>query len=748
MATKLKNFSRQWYCKIIAFLLILLLGGSALWAILSLDNRIFNNGFEESIFFEDDYTKSNYAFYKIEDVINDLLTYTESDPQQVMNQFCDKLMTLYGSSAVEYYLAEGYYFIGDAAIESTERIDVTNIDMQYLKERADATGATLPSYLYDDIGLMSFISSLSKETMDKLWQQNQEQMIQGQSRRQAEKTARLESYTQQYYYYIQKSTIRESLSNATEAAVRALPFYIAYEDDMFKAIGEVEKIYYADYLKTLLHLEPTDVILIGYQPEYSAQLQADWTASHKLAVRLAIHVVSALAIALLLFIYLCIVTGRKPNSNEAHVAYIDRMFTEVWIVLGMIGLAVFMSIMDSGAGYIFDNYDAQSNTRQFVMLSIVGITCAAAAYAMAAFLSMLRSIKAHRFIKSFACGRILLAFFRWAKETFIKLWNGGSMMARGMAVAIIVPMLCGIWLPIPFVIAGLAYLIYRYISSFQKIQEGLRQVKAGNLNYKITDIQGNELCALAEDINTLSDGLDSAVAGELRAERLKTELISNVSHDIKTPLTSLITYVDLLQTELAHEAPEQEKMKNYADILEQKADRLKTLTADLFEAAKASSGAINVNFERVDMQAIVQQSLGEYEEKLAAAELDIRVNMPENPVYVYADGRLVWRIIENMLSNITKYALKGSRVYVDVENAENGAQVVLTMKNMSAYELNISASELMERFKRGDEARSSEGSGLGLSIAMSLAHLQNGDFYVQVDGDLFKATLTMPVFTK
>jgi len=231
--------------------------------------------------------------------------------------------------------------------------------------------------------------------------------------------------------------------------------------------------------------------------------------------------------------------------------------------------------------------------------------------------------------------------------------------------------------------------------------------------------------------------LKKAVDSELKSERLKTELITNVSHDIRTPLTSIITYVDLLKNE-----NDPSKAGEYIEVLDQKSKRLKMLTDDLFEAAKASSGNIPVQLDRIDIVSLITQGLGEVNDKIEDSNLEFRFNHPKDKVYITADGKLLWRSIENVLSNIFKYALKGSRVYIDIEDL--GSEILLTFKNISAYELNISADELMERFKRGDESRLSQGSGLGLSIAKSLIDIQKGRFTIQVDGDLFKSMIYMP----
>ena len=292
----------------------------------------------------------------------------------------------------------------------------------------------------------------------------------------------------------------------------------------------------------------------------------------------------------------------------------------------------------------------------------------------------------------------------------------------------------------PITIGVAAWFAFKKVKSFQAIKEGVEKIKDGDLHHRI-DVEGKgEFARLAGNINSITDGLKKAVDSELKSERLKTELITNVSHDIRTPLTSIITYVDLLKNE-----KDPSKIEEYVDVLDQKSKRLKTLTDDLFEAAKASSGDIPVHLEKIDIVSLITQGLGEVNDKIEALNLEIKLNHPVGKVYMTADGRLLWRSIENMLSNIFKYTLKGSRVYIDIE--DSGSEILVTFKNISAYELNISADELMERFKRGDESRFSEGSGLGLSIAKSLIELQKGKFHIQVDGDLFKSIIYMPKHT-
>ena len=233
--------------------------------------------------------------------------------------------------------------------------------------------------------------------------------------------------------------------------------------------------------------------------------------------------------------------------------------------------------------------------------------------------------------------------------------------------------------------------------------------------------------------------MKAAVTEQVKAERLKTDLITNVSHDLKTPLTSIISYVDLLKRENI-ESP---RVQEYIAVLEQKSARLKNLTEDLVEASKASSGNISLELIPIHYTEILQQSLGEFEDKLAARSLQVLTTFPQEDILILADGRQLFRVLENLLNNCCKYALQGSRVYVDLQKDEEEA--TFTMKNISEAPLNVSPEELTERFVRGDVSRSTEGSGLGLSIAKSLTKLMNGKMKIEIDGDLYKVSLSFPL---
>ncbi len=270
-----------------------------------------------------------------------------------------------------------------------------------------------------------------------------------------------------------------------------------------------------------------------------------------------------------------------------------------------------------------------------------------------------------------------------------------------------------------------------------KIAKNLKQISEGNITEKLPDMGGSPIGRMANDVNHISEGLQVAIEKEIVAERMKSELVTNVSHDLRTPMTSILTYIDLIKTE----GLQSENAHKYFDIIDQKSKRLQTLTDDLLSISKASSGNIEVSLEKIDLRALINQSLGELTDKVTSANLDFRVS-GEN-VYVLSDGKLLWRVIDNLFSNIFKYAMPSSRVYVSVLSDE--LHGILQFKNISQNELPTVPQLLAERFTRGDESRNSEGSGLGLAIAKSFTESQQGEFAIDVDGDLFKVTIKIPL---
>lgn len=291
----------------------------------------------------------------------------------------------------------------------------------------------------------------------------------------------------------------------------------------------------------------------------------------------------------------------------------------------------------------------------------------------------------------------------------------------------------------PFMAAGAIHCAWFY----NKMKEASAHLVDGDLSFAFSMKDKKRMIGpfrkYAENYEKISEGMQRAIDERMKSERLKAELITNVSHDIKTPLTSIINYVDLLQKEHT-----EEEEKEYIAVLDRQSQRLKKLTEDVVEASKASTGNITVNMMKTDVKEIIDQALAEYEDKIADAGLTVVPTVKDIPLYAYSDGRLLWRVLRNLLSNCAKYGLSGTRVYIDAYK-KDAEHVEVIIKNTSRDELNISADELMERFVRGDASRHTEGSGLGLNIARSLMELMGGVFDIEIDGDLFKAIVILPV---
>nr|WP_315057351.1 sensor histidine kinase [uncultured Lysinibacillus sp.] len=499
--------------------------------------------------------------------------------------------------------------------------------------------------------------------------------------------------------------------------------YMLFEDYQQKLYpNEVKESQYLDYFTHEVNmLNPqTDVIYVGFKNSYLQQKISEWEKDKAAAQGFLNEWMVLLAGFILSFVYLIIVIGRTPfDKEEIHFHVIDKLYNDLNIVLigCLTAMWIAMIVEVFPDMYMFFT----------VPIFIIGLLL---------ILSLVKHIKNRTLFQHTLLYQLFKKLFIMVKHVF----DSGSTGVKIVLLIIGYPLVvAATFFMFPITMGVAAWLAMRKVKSFNRIKEGVEQIKNGDLHHRIEVDGKGEFNQLAENINRITDGLKKAVDSEIKSERLKTELITNVSHDIRTPLTSIITYVDLLKLE-----NDPKMIEEYVDVLDQKSKRLKLLTDDLFEAAKASSGSIPVQLERIDIVSLLTQGIGEMDEKIEASSLDFKLAHPTEKVYVKADGKLLWRSIENLFSNIFKYALPTSRVYIGVEDVGN--EILVTFKNISAYELNISVDELMERFKRGDESRSSQGSGLGLSIAESLIHIQNGKFLVQVDGDLFKVMIYLPRF--
>ena len=358
--------------------------------------------------------------------------------------------------------------------------------------------------------------------------------------------------------------------------------------------------------------------------------------------------------------------------------------------------------------------------------------------------TIIKRIKSKTLFRNTITYRIL----RWIKSLITSMTRNANMTVKLILIFIAFGILniIGFGLSINNEPIGFFILIAIWVYAFAKmhqwlvryieIKNAINEIYIGNTEVHLDEKRyKGSLNSMAIQVNDIAGGLSNAIQEKLKSERLKTELITNVSHDIKTPLTSIINYVDLLKKE---KMPN-EQAEEYLNILDNKSQRLKRLTEDLVEASKASSGNIKLNIEKLNVNELLKQVSGEFEDKFKLRNLEEVMSLPEKNVYINADSRYMYRILENMYSNISKYAMDNTRVYIDV--IPNNNRITIQMKNISKEKLNISTEELMQRFVRGDSARNTEGSGLGLSIATSLTTLQGGTFNIYLDGDLYKVII-------
>ena len=341
----------------------------------------------------------------------------------------------------------------------------------------------------------------------------------------------------------------------------------------------------------------------------------------------------------------------------------------------------------------------------------------------------------------------LIKFVRITEEFFYNRSIGTQMLALlvvvflgGFGLAVVFAMFGAIIIYIPlffFIFVPVLFIFMRRVGYLNRIMKHTEQLANGRLTSEMKVKGKSPLAQHAQNLNALRDGVRSSMNEQAKSERMKTELITNVSHDLRTPLTSIITYTDLLKNPNITE----EERQKYIGILDAKSARLKTLIEDLFEVSKMASGNIELCKQRVDLAQLLQQGAGEHEEDFASAQLDLRIDIGQQPIFAYVDGQKWWRVIDNLIVNALKYSLPGTRVYVSLKVEREEAQ--FTVKNIAKYELGENATELTERFKRGDASRHTEGSGLGLAIAQSIVDLHDGKMKIEADGDLFKVTVSI-----
>lgn len=449
----------------------------------------------------------------------------------------------------------------------------------------------------------------------------------------------------------------------------------------------------------------------------------------------AVVAIAAAILALMSLIYLVAAVGDRDYNGQIHLSRFDKVPGEIQLAAisaiffggGGLFLVFVEDVVASiyGYGYLKSGFEMSI---EVVATAALGLS--AAALGLALVLSNAKKVKANHWLDHTIIGWLFFKIYR-------DVGKGGSLMRRTVLLSIIICVMSATLFLAPVAVILILIFIPKLVHQYEAIKEGVQAVNEGDLEYKIPAQGKGEFGRLAEGINEMTGAINLAAQNEMRVQRMKTDLISNVSHDLKTPLTSIVTYVDLLKQDNLTEA----QRNTYLDILSQKTERLCQLTDDLFEAAKASSGTMPVEMGTVDFLSLLNQSLGEMNERVEASSLEFIINHPEERYFVAADGRLLWRVISNLLSNVLKYSQNDTRVYVDFYRS--GHMVTMEIKNISRQSLNMDPESLMERFKRGDESRTIEGSGLGLTIAKDLMKLMGGVIELAIDGDLFKARVSL-----
>lgn len=460
------------------------------------------------------------------------------------------------------------------------------------------------------------------------------------------------------------------------------------------------------------------------------------------------------AFALLLNIWIILFLTYKEArifKEDGTLKYVilkqDKMYLEIWSVFAIGAEITLVKI----AGQLLNGFRNGTVSYAMIPVSIGILFFIMNEIGIRFYLSVIRRIKAKKVWKT----TFVYAALKGVRNFVIKTISNGSLVSR-----IWIPYLIFLIVNLILVLLGVGGVIgallldilvgmflYRESKQREEIVEGIELIKNGDSKHRIdtTYLHGENL-KLAESVNSIGIGIRKAVETSMKDEKLKTDLITNVSHDIKTPLTSIITYVDLLKRINIEDA----KALGYIEVLDSKSQRLKQLIDDLVEASKISSGNINIEMSTINFVELVRQAIGEFDEKFSSCNLQIVTKLPDGPMLIEADSSQLWRVMENLFQNISKYAMYGTRVYIEMEEEGEGfdKRYVFSVKNISARYLEVEAEDLTERFIRGDKSRQTEGSGLGLSIAKNLIEAQGGEFEIKVDGDLFKAIIKFPGIEK
>ena len=613
---------------------------------------------------------------------------------------------------------------------------------------------------------VTFSNSDDQEYFNNRYPDYKQQAIQDQLYEYEDAIKELERYTDFYYCLVNTRTGNE-VSNREAEEIENLKINsfldgrytkgkVVYDTEYYYNYTDEGKLvnyfYYDNYLDSVsrillnsgytLYAGVSDDVETG-NGVFAKQYQA--FESRRLNAPRAVMAAAVGAILMIIgMVYLVITAGKTSKNSEVTLIAVDYVFNDI-------STLIFLAV--AYVSYILARRMIESiyymNGEWLIMLK--GFICLLFMIDVVVLINYLtcmsRQIKKRRLFSNTVVGY----FIRWVasffKESTFRIWIILCLIMYAVINCLLMFVACKSYSSIPIIIliifdlAGI-FFAARALTSIKKIMVAVKETSEGNFDKKVNpDEISPALKNFAKDVSNMQNGLKQAVGRAVKGEKMKTELITNVSHDLKTPLTSIITYVDLLKREELNN----EKAENYVAILDEKTNRLKQLIEDLVEASKASSGNLAVTKNKINLRELIEQALGEFEERIEKSDLEFKINATED-VYIYADGRHMWRIAENLITNALKYAMPKTRVFIDIFSTERDG--VLTIKNVSAIPIdNVDLKSLTERFVRGDASRTTEGAGLGLSITQSLSEIQDGRLEITADGDVFKATVKIPLFT-
>ena len=536
-----------------------------------------------------------------------------------------------------------------------------------------------------------------------------------------------------YYYYFSSGSSERTNCNRTDRA-----FYQQFERAFFYMEEGVwhsgEHSYYSN---EFLHgLMANYSAYLAFPEDYMDAKQKQWDADRIALMPNAVVAAAGFLLSFLLILASCLATGRQPQDDKVHLCKLDHAYTEILLTAFLLGSGIFgwnlahllgeiINFGFYGNSYGVAIFRRFSATSSFLAIFLGGITALSCSALLFLFLSLLRKIKAGLFIPDSLLYRILRRLYRTLHELFSYLCYGELFAGKSLTINLYYRQMIFIIITILSVTA-VAFAALRRQGWFVIPLLLLLMII-------IWYTKGNKRI-----YETIEKSIRESTEEQMKSERMKVELITNVSHDLKTPLTSIISFLDLL----SKEDQLSETAQDYVRILQDKSERLKNMVEDLFALAKSTSGEMQLKWDDIDLSKLIHQTLADMEDRIAASGLLFKLMLSEEPVYIHADGDKLYRVMQNIIDNALKYSMRGTRIYLELSSQDGRA--VVAFKNIANYSMNFTAQEILQRFARGDESRSTEGNGLGLAIAESFTKACDGEFRIELEGDMFKVYLHFP----